>query len=69
MYLFSTGYIFEVYRLNIKKYRLRVVTLKLPEQLLMDIDELVASKRYATRSEVIRVAIRELLKKEKVVEG
>jgi antitoxin ParD1/3/4 len=55
--------------LNIKKYRLRVVTLKLPEQLLADIDELVASKRYATRSEVIRVAIRELLKKEKVVEG
>lgn len=55
--------------MNTKKYRLRVVTLKLPEQLLADIDELVDSKRYATRSEVIRVAIRELLRKEKVVEG
>jgi antitoxin ParD1/3/4 len=42
----------------------RIVTVKMPESYIEAIDELVRIGRYASRSEVIRAAIRELLKKE-----
>jgi len=43
---------------------MRIVTVKLPEAYIEAIDELVQMGRYSSRSEVIRTAIRELLKKE-----
>lgn len=43
---------------------MRIVTVKIPEWYLEAIDELVRMGRYASRSEAIRVAIRELLAKE-----
>ena len=43
---------------------MRIVTVKMPESYLEAIDELVRMGRYSSRSEVIRAAIRELLKKE-----
>ncbi|MEM0027216.1 MAG: ribbon-helix-helix domain-containing protein [Ignisphaera sp.] len=43
---------------------MRIVTVKMPESYLEAIDELVKMGRYTSRSEVIRTAIRELLKKE-----
>ncbi|MFZ8782461.1 MAG: ribbon-helix-helix domain-containing protein [Desulfurococcaceae archaeon] len=46
------------------KPRLRLITVKLPELYVEGIDELVKIGRYRNRSEVIRVAIRDLLKKE-----
>ncbi|MEM1805585.1 MAG: ribbon-helix-helix domain-containing protein [Ignisphaera sp.] len=54
---------------------LRIVTVKIPESYIEAIDELVRIGRYTSRSEVIRAAIRELLKKElwssgnRVIEG
>jgi len=42
----------------------RLVTVKVPEVYLEGIDELVKLGRYSSRSEVIRTAIRDLLKKE-----
>ncbi len=44
--------------------RLRIVTVKMPESYIEAIDELVRMGRYSSRSEVIRAAVRELLKKE-----
>ncbi|MEM0470054.1 MAG: ribbon-helix-helix domain-containing protein [Desulfurococcaceae archaeon] len=44
--------------------RLRLVTVKMPEIYLEGIDELIKIGRYKNRSEVIRVAIRELLRRE-----
>jgi len=44
--------------------RLRLITVKLPELYVEGIDELVKIGRYRNRSEVIRVAIRDLLRKE-----
>ncbi len=44
--------------------QMRIVTVKMPESYLEAIDELVKMGRYSSRSEVIRTAIRELLKKE-----
>ncbi|MEM0028888.1 MAG: ribbon-helix-helix domain-containing protein [Ignisphaera sp.] len=44
--------------------QMRIVTVKMPESYLEAIDELVKMGRYTSRSEVIRTAIRELLKKE-----
>jgi len=48
----------------INRPRLRLITVKLPELYVEGIDELVKIGRYRNRSEVIRVAIRDLLKKE-----
>lgn len=54
---------------------LRIVTVKIPESYIEAIDELVRIGRYTSRSEVIRTAIRELLKRElwssgnKIIEG
>ncbi len=44
--------------------KMRLVTVKLPEIYVEGLDELVKIGRYSSRSEVIRVAIRDLLKKE-----
>ena len=43
---------------------MRLVTVKMPEVYLEGIDELVKLGRYSSRSEVIRTAIRDLLKRE-----
>ncbi|MET1101911.1 MAG: ribbon-helix-helix domain-containing protein [Pyrodictiaceae archaeon] len=43
---------------------MRLVTVKMPETYLEGLDELVRMGRYSSRSEAIRVAVRELLKKE-----
>lgn len=43
---------------------MRIVTVKIPEAYLRELDELVRSGVYPSRSEAIRVALRELLKKE-----
>lgn len=43
---------------------MRVVTVKLPETYLEGIDELIKIGRYTSRSEVIREAIRDLLRRE-----
>ncbi len=43
---------------------LRLVTVKVPELYLEGIDELVKDGRYSSRSEVIRTAIRDLLRRE-----
>jgi antitoxin ParD1/3/4 len=42
----------------------RLVTVKMPEIYVKGIDELVKAGRYSSRSEVIRIAVRELLKRE-----
>jgi len=43
---------------------MRLVTVKMPETYLEGLDELVKMGRYSSRSEAIRIAVRELLKKE-----
>ncbi len=43
---------------------MRVVTVKLQEAFLKGIDELIDAKIYPSRSEAIRIAVRDLLKKE-----
>jgi Arc/MetJ-type ribon-helix-helix transcriptional regulator len=43
---------------------MRLVTVKVPEIYLEGIDELVRLGRYSSRSEVIRTALRDLLRKE-----
>lgn len=40
------------------------MTVKMPDLYVRAIDELVKEERYSNRSEVIRVAVRELLKRE-----
>jgi len=42
----------------------RLVTVKMPETYLEGLDELVKMGRYSSRSEAIRIAVRELLKRE-----
>jgi len=42
----------------------RLVTVKMPEMYVKGIDELVKAGRYSSRSEAIRIAIREMLKRE-----
>ena len=46
------------------KPRLKIITVKLPKYFIEDIDRLVKEGKYTSRSEVIRMAIRDLLKKE-----
>lgn len=43
---------------------MRLITVKVPEIYVRGIDDLVRSGRYSNRSEAIRAAIRELLKRE-----
>ncbi|MFP3161742.1 MAG: ribbon-helix-helix domain-containing protein [Acidilobus sp.] len=43
---------------------MKLVTVKMPDLYVRAIDELVKEERYSSRSEVIRVAVRELLKRE-----
>ena len=43
---------------------MKLVTVKMPEIYVRGIDELVKAGRYSSRSEVIRIAVRELLKRE-----
>lgn len=43
---------------------IRIITVKIPETYLEGLEELVNTGRYTSRSEAIRAAIRELLKKE-----
>ncbi len=43
---------------------MKLITVKMPEIYVDGIDELVKNGRYSSRSEVIRTAIRELLKQE-----
>jgi Ribbon-helix-helix protein, copG family. len=43
---------------------MRIVTVKLPESYLEGIDELVKLGRFASRSDAIRTAVRELLRRE-----
>jgi antitoxin ParD1/3/4 len=41
--------------------RMRVVTICLPESYVEGVDELIGQNKYPNRSEVIRIAIRDLL--------
>ena len=41
-----------------------MITVHVPREFLHGLDELVRSKRYPSRSEAVRVAIRDLLKQE-----
>jgi len=43
---------------------LRIVTVKLPEAYVEVLDRLVAMGRYTSRSEAIRIAIRDLIARE-----
>ncbi len=43
---------------------MRIVTVKMPESYIEAIDELVRLGRFSSRSEAIRAAVRELLRKE-----
>ncbi len=43
---------------------LKLVTVKMPETYVEGLDELVRMGRYSSRSEAIRIAVRELLKRE-----
>ncbi|MFZ8794217.1 MAG: ribbon-helix-helix domain-containing protein [Acidilobaceae archaeon] len=43
---------------------MRLVTVKMPEMYVKGVDELVKAGRYSSRSEAIRTAIREMLKRE-----
>ncbi len=46
------------------QFKMRIVTVKMPESYIEAIDELIRIGRYSSRSEVIRAAIRDLLKRE-----
>lgn len=43
---------------------IRIITVKIPEAYLEGLEELVNTGRYTSRSEAIRAAIRDLLKRE-----
>jgi Arc/MetJ-type ribon-helix-helix transcriptional regulator len=43
---------------------MRIITVKIPEAYLRELDELVRLGVYPSRSEAIRIALRELLKRE-----
>ncbi|RLF12310.1 MAG: CopG family transcriptional regulator [Thermoprotei archaeon] len=46
------------------KNELRILTVHLPDAYIQGLDELVNQRFYPNRSEAIRVAVRDLLKKE-----
>jgi len=43
---------------------MRLITVKVPESYIEGLDDLVRSGRYSSRSEAIRIAIRDLLQRE-----
>ncbi|MFQ5818715.1 MAG: ribbon-helix-helix domain-containing protein [Candidatus Heimdallarchaeota archaeon] len=43
---------------------MKLVTVHLPQEFIVGLDELVRQRRYPNRSEAIRIAIRDLLKDE-----
>ncbi|HUT80517.1 MAG TPA: ribbon-helix-helix domain-containing protein [Candidatus Bathyarchaeia archaeon] len=43
---------------------MRLLTVHVPDGFLEGLDELVRKKQYANRSEIIRIAIRDLLREE-----
>ena len=43
---------------------MKLVTVKMPDTYIEGLDELVKSGRYSSRSEAIRVAVRDLLRRE-----
>jgi len=43
---------------------LKLVTVKLPEKLVADVDQLVEAGIYHNRSDAIRVAVRDMLRRE-----
>jgi len=43
---------------------LKLVTVKLPERLVSDVDQLVKAGIYHNRSDAIRAAVRDMLKRE-----
>ena len=43
---------------------MRLITVKVPESYIEGLDDLVRSGRYSSRSEAIRIAIRDLLRRE-----
>ena len=43
---------------------MKLVSMKIPEAMLEMLDDLVRRRRYPSRSEAIRAAIRDLIKKE-----
>ncbi len=44
--------------------RVKLVTVKLPEKLVTDVDQLVKTGVYHNRSDAIRAAVRDLLRRE-----
>ena len=48
---------------------MKLVTVKMPETYIEGLDELVKIGRYSSRSEVIRIAVRDLLRKELWLRG
>lgn len=51
-------------RIRLLRRRMRLVTVKIPEALLEDMDELVRIGLYPNRSSVIRAAVRDLVRRE-----
>lgn len=49
-----------------RKEPMVLITFHIPEQMLKELDRLVEEGRYPSRSEAIRVAIRDLLVKERL---
>jgi len=43
---------------------MEIISIRLPRQILEEIDKLIRRGRYSSRSELIRIAILELLRKE-----
>jgi len=43
--------------------KLKLITVHLPENFLADLDELVKRRKFPSRSEAIRAAVRELIRK------
>jgi Arc/MetJ-type ribon-helix-helix transcriptional regulator len=50
--------------LHYSRPRLRLVTVKMPELYIEGIEELVKIGKYRNKSEVIRIAVRDLLRRE-----
>ncbi|RLE57344.1 MAG: CopG family transcriptional regulator [Thermoprotei archaeon] len=53
-------------RAKSRKEPMVLITFHIPEQMLKELDRLVEEGRYPSRSEAIRVAIRDLLVKERL---
>jgi len=51
------------------KAKMILITVHIPKQMLEELDELIKKGVFPSRSEAIRIAIRELIKKEKVKES